>query len=84
MITEIEVHHSQDGFDYVVVFRVASKNDGGQSDQVSEPTYFIDGEDYELENLWDDADVRILKDMYGNYVKYHHTVKEIKDESEYD
>lgn len=77
MINEITVTSEDEYNEYKVVFRTYSTNDGGQSDRVSEPTYFIDGDDYELSTLWDPADINRLKDMFQNHTKYDYTEAQI-------
>ena len=77
MITEITVTSADEYNEYMVVFRIYSNNDGGQSDRVSEPTYYIDGDDYELSDLYDPADINRLKDMFQNHTKYDYVEAQI-------
>lgn len=85
MITEIEVADVVNGYELCVTFRIASKNDGGQSDLISPAAYYIDGDEYgTTDDVYDRNIAAFLDDMYANYEKYPHTVKEIKNESEYD
>ena len=86
MITEIEVTHEGQNYLLEVIFRVASQNDGGQSDLVSPPEFYVDGAlvGNDALNWFGDVNIALLNDMYNNYQNYKHSIKEIKEESEYD
>lgn len=85
MINEIEVTAECNGYDLCVVFRTFSKNDGGQSDEISKPEYFADGGEITNNlNFFGESVVEMLNDMFENYQNYEHTEKEITPQSEWD
>ena len=46
------------------------------SGRVQNIEYFVDGENVDLSDLWDSADIQELKNMVANYANFTHTVKE--------
>lgn len=82
MINEIEVTAECNGHDLCVVFRTFSKNDGGQSDEISEPEYFIDGN--EIKAISRTRFGATFLNMFDNYQNYEYTEKEITPQSEWD
>lgn len=79
MIKEIEVTAEMNGYDLAVVFRTFSKNDGGQSDEISEPIYYIDGSDVtgKVGNYPSKLGV-MLDIMYEKHDEFDYTETEIK------
>lgn len=64
-----QVQYTQESVHYQVTFEESSI-----SGRIQNIQYFYNGEECDLEDLWDGADIRQFKDMVNNYKNYAYTV----------